>query len=108
MLPLSKVKLFLIVFFVFIIPSILFFIGENYFKQKKVIDTLEKNNELTIEYFTRKEILNKSIDDTAKDIINNKELSDIEKFNILNDCLFSCKLDLNKGKVIFDGKDKIK
>lgn len=104
MLPLSKIKLFLIVLFVFIIPSILFFIGENYFKQKNVIDTLEKNNELTIEYFAKKEILNKSIDDRAENIINNKELSDIEKFNILNDCLFSCKLDINKGKVIFNEK----
>ena len=104
MLPLSKIKLFLIVLFVIIIPSILFFIGENYFKQKKVIDTLEKNNELTIEYFSKKEILNKSINDKTENIINNKELSEVEKFNILNECLFSCKLDIYKGKVIFNEK----
>lgn len=104
MFLLSKIKFYAIVVFVFVIPSILFFVGENYFKQKNAINVLEKSNELTIEYFTKKEVLNKSIDEVVSSIDNNKELSDIEKFNILNDCLFSCKLDIGKGKVIFNEK----
>lgn len=90
MLLLSKIKFFLIVIFVIIIPSILFFVVNNYKSQAKTISVLEKSNDLTIEYFNKKNILNSNIDEKANNILNNQQLNNIEKFNLLNDCLFTC------------------
>lgn len=108
MLPLSRVKFYIILIGVVIIPMFLYFFGNSFFKQKNIIEKLEKNNDLTIEYFVTKENMNNNIDILEKNIIENKELNDIEKFNILNDCLFSCKVDLYKGKVVIDAQDNKK
>lgn len=108
MLPLSRVKFYIILISVVIIPMFLYFFGNGFFKQKNIIEKLEKNNDLTIEYFVTKENMNNNIDILEKNIIENKELNVIEKFNILNDCLFSCKVDLYKGKVVIDVQDNKK
>lgn len=105
MLLLSRAKFYIILIGVVAIPMFLYFFGNSFFKQKNIIEKLEKNNDLTIEYFVTKENMNKNIDTLAKKIMENKELNDIQKFNILNECLFSCKVDLYKGKVVIDDKE---